>query len=102
MAEYRRFSKALDLDGFQDDDPDGALCREVFDRQGLADGDLDAPPTRSRSFLRENWLVTFILLNCISVSLIFFFASGGHPLDHAKQILHSVSRMIGGQPGDGR
>ncbi len=101
MADYRRFDKTLDLDGFRDDGPDETSSREVFTHQSLSDGDLDAPPRRPRSFFRENWLATIILINCISVSAIFFLASGGHPLDHARQIFHSVSKMVGGEPAGG-
>jgi hypothetical protein len=84
--------------GFREDDGSAPGRLEVFSPEGFPDDEAAASPYRKRSFLRANWLVIVVLLNLASVSVLFFFASGGHPLDHARRIVQGLSRMVAAEP----
>jgi hypothetical protein len=116
MVDSRRYEKEISFDGleaepfmpsmrhlfapggFREDDGSAPGPREVFSPEGFPDDEAAASPRRKRSFVRENWLMIVVLLNLVSVSVLFFFASGGHPLDHARWIVQGVSRMVAAEP----
>jgi hypothetical protein len=48
-------------------------------------------PVKSRFSLRNNWVLMFILLNCLSLFIIFFLGTGGRPIETAKYFLSALS-----------
>jgi len=64
-----------------------------FDIQINHDEDYQ-PPRKIGTFLRNNRLAFFILVNTISISIMIFFLSGGHPLERFKSVKNNVSSVV--------
>lgn len=47
-------------------------------------------PVESKFSIRNNWIVMFILLNCLSLFVLIFLGTGGRPIDAIKRYFKSV------------
>lgn len=79
MSDHDFFDKEFDFD----------KCEEI---------ERSRPPRKKRSFFRENGVLLIVLIHLITFSIIFFFASGGQPIEFTKQLLRGIVYKMDGPP----
>ena len=68
--------------------------RKEINFDAIPDFDYEQKPRRTGTFLRNNWIALFIVINVVSLSVLAFFLTGGRPIETISRIFSKPSQAV--------
>ena len=68
--------------------------RKEFNFDVITEFDYYQKPRKTGTFIRNNWIILFVIINCVTLSVMAFFLTGGHPIEAISNIFNKSSQSV--------